>query len=162
MPLAEDRALADRLIAHDLKLRRSLAPLVYTSARTDGRAPGGFADMIRGFADRRAPCDAALEPVAMFVRRTCWRARLRAVHAREGERAALVAAAPLLDGAGDCGSSAGFGAFWAEIERVSQRLRRQRLYPEQLARELRLAQLWLRRIRQGADSRADIPLRAIA
>ncbi len=138
VPLAEDRALAERLLAQDLKLRRSTGPLVYTSARTCGRAPGGFADLIQGFAsDREQPCDAALEPVADCIRRLRWRARLRAVH-RAGGRGAVIAAAPaLLADAAGLPETPWFGALWAAIEQRSPLLQRRRLDPARLPRELR-------------------------
>lgn len=41
VPIAEDRALAAAVEEYDLRLRHSHAPVVYTSARTRGRAPGG-------------------------------------------------------------------------------------------------------------------------
>ncbi len=49
--LAEDRALADAVERAGLRLRRSHAPLVYTSPRQVGRAPGGFADLLASHAD---------------------------------------------------------------------------------------------------------------
>ncbi len=155
VPLAEDRALAERLLAHDLKLRRSTAPLVYTSARVDGRAPGGFADLIRGFADdSETPCDAALEPVASFVRRLRWRARLRAIHGVGGPAAMIVAARPLV-GEAALTETRYFGMLWAEIEQRAAGLQRHRLFPAQLDAELRGARRRLARLRPAAADRAD-------
>ena len=78
VPLAEDRALAAAIEAGGLRLRRSYAPLVYTSPRRAGRAPGGFADLLDSYSrDPSALCDAALEPTADFARRVRARARAR-------------------------------------------------------------------------------------
>lgn len=163
VPLAEDRALAEALLRHDLKLRRSTAPLVYTSARVAGRAPGGFADLIRGFAsDRDLPCDAALEPVAAFVRRLRWRARLRAIHAAAGRDATLFAARSLLPAVHDMVPGDHFGSLWAAIEARSPMLARERLYPVQLARELRNADRQIARFKPVAAGPVDIPAAAAA
>jgi cellulose synthase/poly-beta-1,6-N-acetylglucosamine synthase-like glycosyltransferase len=112
VPLCEDRALANAVEAHDLKLRHSHMPLVYTSARTVGRAPGGFADLLTDYARYPATiCDAALEPVSGLVRRLKTRATMR----REG---------------------VGFGARWAERESSDPSLSRQRIMPDMLRTEI--------------------------
>ena len=78
VPLAEDRALAEVIEERGFRLRRSYAPLVYTSARRNGRAPGGFADLLDSYAsDPATLCDAALEPTATLVRRIAGRVRGR-------------------------------------------------------------------------------------
>ena len=122
--LAEDRALAAALERADLKLRRSLAPRVFTSARPNGRAPGGFADLIQTFADNPAAlCDAALEPTALLVDRLLLRAACR----RHFRCAAT-------------GKSAGFGPAWHALEISTPALVRQRVRPADLAREVQLAE----------------------
>ncbi len=152
VPLAEDRALADRLLQHDFRLRRSTGPLVYTSARTSGRAPGGFADLISGFAqDHDQPCDAALEPMADFARRLRWRAQLRACHAQGGHGATVAAAQALLPPATILPETPHFGALWAAIEAASPQLARQRVYPARLAAELRAARQQLDDVSSAAD-----------
>ncbi len=134
VPLAEDRALAAAIEAHDLRLRHSHAPVVYTSARLHGRAPGGFADLLRNYADDDgALCDAVLEPTADLVTRLRWRAALRAVHTRYG--------------------ASGFGAHWREIEANEPGLRRQRLAPADLKREVARAERLVKRL-EAADSRS--------
>jgi hypothetical protein len=136
VPLAEDRALAAAIEAHDLRLRHSHAPVVYTSARLHGRAPGGFADLLRTYAtDTGALCDAALEPTADLVTRLRWRAMFRDTFETQP----------------------GFGAYWAKIERAPG-LARDRLRPGDLAREVDLAERLVRRLeREGsrADSRGS-------
>lgn len=136
VPLAEDRALAAAIEAHDLRLRHSHAPVVYTSARLHGRAPGGFADLLRTYAgDEGALCDAALEPTADLVRRLEWRATIRAVYDRHG--------AP------------GFGAAWRDLEAHAPDLARTRLAPAALACEVALAERLVSRL-EAARSRAGI------
>ncbi|KPF73008.1 hypothetical protein IP88_09775 [alpha proteobacterium AAP81b] len=126
--LAEDRAFAARIEAHDLRLRRSHAPVVYTSARRQGRAPGGFADLIDAYArDPDMPCDAALEPTQTLVRRL----RLRAACRAQG--------AP------------GFGARWAAIEAATPALARQRVRPAALPAEVALAEAIIARLEASAD-----------
>lgn len=142
IPLAEDRALADAIERHDLRLRRSHAPIVYTSARRFGRAPGGFADLLSSYLDDPdAPCDAALEPTKMLVRRLRWRARLR--------RSYAVEAAPA------------FGAFWQQVEQSSA-LRRRRVHPHQLAAEVGRAERLIALLEARAARRDDSPASALA
>lgn len=137
VPLAEDRALAALVERHDFKLRRSHAPVVYTSARQHGRAAGGFADLLAGYAaDPDAVCDAALEPVADLVRRLRARARLRRAY-----------------------PTGGFGAAWAAIEAASPELARRRVHPATLTAEIALAEGLISRLEAG---RADTPAFALA
>lgn len=144
VPLAEDRALAAAVEAHDLKLRHSHVPVVYTSARLHGRAPGGFADLLRSYAgDDTTLCDAALEPTADLVRRLQRRATLRAVFER-------------------CRAS-GFGAHWQEIEANTPDLARTRLAPTELRSEVALAEHLIRQLEIAArrgDTRASAAGRA--
>ena len=114
--LAEDRALADAVDRAGFRLRRSHAPLVFTSPRRTGRAPGGFADLLVSHADASSPCDAALEPTRVLLRRLVLRARLR----------------------GETGGR--FPALWAATEAMISRLHRRRLVPADLAREVRQAE----------------------
>jgi len=135
IPLAEDRAFAEQIAAHDLRLRHSHLPVVYTSARQSGRAPGGFADLIRGFAnDSDMPCDAALEPTRLLALRLRRRARCRA------------------DGAN------GFGARWAGIEANAPELARRRLYPCDLPAEVILATRLIASLAERGGDRDDTRL----
>jgi hypothetical protein len=137
VPLAEDRALAAAIEAHDLRLRHSHAPVGYTSARLHGRAPGGFADLLRSYAgDDTAMCDAALEPTTDLVRRLRWRAAMRRIFERH--------------------DAPGFGAQWREIEAHAPDLGRSRLAPADLASEIALADRLVRRL-ETAARRADTP-----
>ncbi len=137
VPLAEDRALADAVDRAGLKLRRSHAPLVFTSARRVGRAPGGFADMLASHAATSTPCDAALEPTRTLLRRLTLRSRFRREH------------------------GAAFAVRWAAAEAATPRLARRRLVPADLAREVRHAERLIarleRRAARPADSRSAVP-----
>ena len=137
VPLAEDRALADAIERAGLKLRRSHAPLVFTSARRVGRAPGGFADMLASHAGAATPCDAALEPTRTFLRRLTLRSRVRREH------------------------GATFAARWAALEAATPRLARRRLLPADLAGEVRHAERLIARLERRAerptDNRSAVP-----
>ncbi|MBW8837679.1 MAG: glycosyltransferase family 2 protein [Burkholderia sp.] len=50
LALAEDHALVDRLVAIDAQILRTAAVRVVTSARREGRARGGFSDLLRTLA----------------------------------------------------------------------------------------------------------------
>jgi hypothetical protein len=136
--LAEDRALADAVERAGLRLRRSHAPLVYTSPRQVGRAPGGFADLLASHADPTAPCDAALEPTRALVRRLAMRARLR----RE--------------------NATGFWAAWTQAEARSPLLTRRRLRPLELADEVEYAERVIALLERRATRRADSPADVLA
>ncbi|MEN2787275.1 glycosyltransferase [Sphingomonas qilianensis] len=160
VPLAEDRALAAELERCDLKLRHSHAPLVLTSARRSGRAPGGLADLLDCYViDAATPCDAALEPTAALLRRLCWRRRLRRIAGDDGLDAAANAARRLgYDGA----VTTGFGALWSAVETQSPALARSRVMPSTLAGEVALAERWISRIARYSADRADNPASAHA
>ena len=130
--LAEDRALADAVERAGFRLRRSHAPLVFTSSRRIGRAPGGFADMLDSYAsDDTAPCDAALEPTRVLLRRLMMRARLRA--AVSAER---------------------FGDRWAAIEASAPALLRQRIRPADLTTEVAAAERFIAMLERRAARRS--------
>lgn len=157
VPLAEDRALAAALERADFRVRRSHAPVVYTSARFAGRAPGGFADLLRSYAYHPdMPCDAAIEPTAVLFRRLRWRDKLRRIHDSEGPAAAAVVARPL---AGKVPPLASFGAFWASVENLAPTLPRRRVLPSRLAAEVARAE---RLVRLFAARRADSQPSALA
>lgn len=154
VPLAEDRALAAALEHSDLKLRHSRLPLVLTSARRKGRAPGGLADLLQSYiSDAATPCDAALEPTTALVRRLFWRARLRGIAGQHGLAAAALQARRL--GQLDLNAVRGFGALWSAAEAQLQMLQRRRVMPETLAAEVALAERWVSRIGRHVADRDD-------
>lgn len=155
VPLAEDRALASALERSDLKLRHSHAPLVLTSARRHGRAPGGLADLLNSYVvDGATPCDAALEPTAALLRRLYWRARLRRIASQNGLEAAAKDARRL-----GCNTPPvfGFGALWSAVEAQPALLKRSRVMPAMLTKEIELAEHWISRIARRAADRDDNP-----
>lgn len=160
VPLAEDRALAAALERDDLKLRHSHLPRVITSARLDGRAPGGLADLLQSYlTDAETPCDAALEPTVLLLRRLVLRARLRRLAEREG----LMAAATHAQGLGcPAQNVTGFGALWSAVEARLPSMQRQRVLPSALAAEVALAERWISRIDRPAADQADIAASARA
>lgn len=104
--LAEDRALHAALLRGDKRVRHSGEVRVITSARSDGRAPGGFADLMASYtADPAALADFWLEPAAL----TWERARQRGEARREW------------------GKRRGFGAHWADHEAATPALAAQRV-----------------------------------
>lgn len=129
--LAEDRALADAVERAGLRLRRSHAPLVFTSPRRCGRAPGGFADLLASHADTASPCDSALEPTRILIRRLVLRARMR----REND--------------------GGFTEAWSQAEATSPHLARTRLRPIDLTDEVRRAERLIGLLERRAARRAD-------
>lgn len=166
IPSGEDRALADLIDAHGLKLRHEPGALVLTSGRLVGRAQGGVADALS--LRSREPqtwCDPYLEPAARACARGFARGRLRALHAMgaAGEAGALAAGlgvgAPALR---EFSREPSFHAFWTRFEAASPRLRRRLLRPRQLPLQIRLAGAALRVIRARAAraGQADTLLRA--
>ena len=153
VPYTEDRLLAEALEWHDLRLRRSHAPVVYTSARQDGRATGGFADMIGSYAgDRDAPCDSALEPTMALLHRLRWRARLRRAFAAGGPDA-VARLLPRL-GVHMPGRADTFGAWWRFAEEHAQSLARRPVTPAALEAELSLAERLIRRLERCEAGRS--------
>jgi hypothetical protein len=153
-PLAEDRAFVEQLRRHDVPVRHCLAARVWTSARRDGRAPGGLASLVADHAGRDlAPCDAALEPARDAFQRAAWRARLRPAHARGSWPAAWSERLRLSPSELACAlAQPAFGASWSEIEASSPVLKRRRLDPTRLGYEIGVAQRLIRRLTGDATS----------
>jgi glycosyltransferase involved in cell wall biosynthesis len=59
VPVAEDHALVDALVAGGHRVVRAARPSVVTSARRDPRAAGGFGDLLRDLAEERPPSSAS-------------------------------------------------------------------------------------------------------
>jgi cellulose synthase/poly-beta-1,6-N-acetylglucosamine synthase-like glycosyltransferase len=133
--LAEDRALHAELLRCDARVRHSLAARVITSARADGRAPGGLADLMTSYeADPDALADFALEPA-----RITWRRALLRGHARR------------------CwGDRPGFGADWADRERAMESLPHSRVSLARLPAESAQLASWIK----AATDRSGSPARA--
>lgn len=152
--VGEDRALFESLRRVDGKIRHSLEVQVVTSARTDGRALGGLSDAIRLRGEPNHPCDEMLEVAVVTLRRALWRAELHRLW-NEGRREfahtdwAARLRVPELD-LRRAAERAYFGEFWAEIEALSPRLKRELVTGAGLKRELRR----MRRLVERARSRA--------
>lgn len=140
--LGEDRALVARCQALDVPIRFDAMLRVRTSGRLQGRAKGGMADtMAHRLVHPRAPCDVLLETFAHSVERSRIRAWLRAIHQQEAldgvDASKHLDLTPAqwrrlpLDGP--------FGRLWQELEQCSSRLQRIPLLPQQLPRQIELA-----------------------
>ena len=111
-PVAEDRALVEAARAADLRVRLLDGPAVLTSARRQGRAPGGMADALRA---RETEADPWIDEDYTDPATTLLRAETRGRLRREGAgrwlaglgltpaQIAAIAAAP------------GFGSRWAAL-----------------------------------------------
>lgn len=165
VPLAEDRAFADRLDRHGFCVRRSHTPVVITSGRRHGRAPGGLATLISDYTSDEMPCDAAIEPTVSLVRRLVWRAHLQMRHVNEGAKvcARMVRRLGIARSSLATVDGTAFGDWWAAIEQASPKLRRERVsttsLPLEISRAERLICLFERRIRRSDTAACvdDIP-----
>ncbi|MDX5403215.1 MAG: glycosyltransferase family 2 protein [Rhodobacterales bacterium] len=135
--LSEDRALAARAEAMDLRIRHASEPQVITSCRLNGRAEGGMASTLRERCTEADPyCDAWLEPAEDMITRYEAKGRLRAVWPSVAKSWTVV---QRVLGAGpvpnpnkyDC-----FGAFWQSLEATHPALARRRLRHSEAARDL--------------------------
>ena len=140
-PVSEDRALALRAEALDLRIRHASAPKVVTSCRLEGRAEGGMATTLRSRCSQADPvCDDWLEPSEALARRYHTKGRLRAlwpapalVWAFARELLGPVAGSqPVLRP--DRFNT--FGSFWQHLEAKHPALARQPLRQSDAAREL--------------------------
>ncbi|MGL5837131.1 MAG: glycosyltransferase [Sphingorhabdus sp.] len=141
VPIAEDRALATALFRNDRKLRHSHAPIVHTSPRLAGRAPMGFADLLRDYCSiSDTCCDAALEPTRDLARRLSMRHAARKAHNRHEP----------------------FGKSWLQIEASDRRLTRKRVFPQRLDAEITIAKTLIARLEEAERRPADNSLCAVA
>ena len=157
VPLGEDRAFVEALLAHDLVVRHDPDLVVVTSGRLQGRAVGGVADTIRRRCD--APdsvCDDRLERLERAMFRAILRRQLRHLHGlgRRGTIRLLARAvgAPS-DMARRAAGSAGFGRLHALLETTGKRLAYRALRPAELPRQIRRAEMALRVLYTVADRR---------
>ena len=140
LAMSEDRAFAERVDAHDLRILYSAAAIVETSCRMTGRTGGGMAGALRARATEPDPlADQWLETADKLTLRHGLRARLRASWP---DADALYAT--LLDMFGSLHAEAimahppgrYFGAFFATLELRTPDLVRQRLRLSDCRREL--------------------------
>lgn len=147
--LAEDRAFFALLQSDEARIRHAEDCIVEVSARVQGRAPGGMADVLaRRMAGDDPLCDAALEPLGHALRRYRLRRALRAggdfANPRNALRLGLDEAA-LHDAV--TGATAGEG--WARLLREAPALREVRLPHDRLERQIAAALAVLRRLCPG-------------
>jgi hypothetical protein len=130
----EDRALANALLRADIPIRHDPAIVVITSARLEGRAPGGVADTMRmRCEDPDGPGDDALESSYRALRRFAWRARLRRWHCDDKLKHTPWHRLLRLPAEAEAWAyEPRFGTFWARIEAASPRLARVPLRPRQM------------------------------
>jgi hypothetical protein len=142
-PSGEDRALVEACLARDGRVRHDPFSRVDTSARLEGRAPGGMADTLsQRMAGRDLGCDRLLEPCPRHVLRAQLRARARRLFVPGMTDAALAAGIglPFAHPPSPC---AYFGEAWPRLEAAASALRREPLVPRDLPWEIGEAQAWL-------------------
>ncbi len=164
-PLAEDRAFVQRLEEVDARVRRSLEVRVVTSARRDGRAPGGLSALVEAYSSGvDAPCDAALEPVLHAAERARLRRALRLAWEGGAARGLARRLAVTPEALAAILASGAFGLAWRAAEAAHPRLRRrERLTPDDLPGEIARAERLLSRLRpEPAGAPADTALAALA
>ena len=143
--LAEDRALHSALLLHDAQVRHARSVRVLTSARSRGRVPGGFADLLTRYAsDVGALADFWLEPAALT-----W--------ARAARRGAARRAWAAL-----CGQEAGFGVHWAATETAEPALAARPVALAELPAETARLDHWLKVATGRCDNRQRETARAAA
>jgi GT2 family glycosyltransferase len=150
IPLGEDGAFVDKLLAHGLRVRHATDVCVTVSARLVGRAPGGVADTIRARCEvPDALCDARMETFFRCVRRYLWRARFRRLHGAGVLTRDLAWARRLGIASGPAQAIAALplGQAIAEAERASPRLAYRPIGPRRLPGQIRLARVGLVAIR---------------
>ena len=165
--VGEDRALFEMVRRIDGKIRHSLDVQVVTSARMDGRALGGLSDAIRLRGEPDHACDEMLEVAMVALRRALWRRRLRALWACDGADGLIGSDWAVRLGVRPrelrrISERRGFGEFWAEVERLSPRLKRVLVTGRDLKRELRRMRRIVEAMRSGVLPLTDAaPPRAV-
>lgn len=155
----EDRALAERIAAHDFRVCYSADAIVETSCRMTGRAEGGMAAALRARACESDPhVDEWLEAPATLALRHGLRGRLRAVWPDQPAlHAALIADLGRARADRIMKRSPGphFGAFFATVEQLAPRLARHRLRFSDCRRDL--PQLLALLARTETATQGDLP-----
>ncbi len=157
--IGEDRALIERLLLVDAKVRHAPEILVRVSGRLDGRANGGMADTIkRRMQKQDVFTDGRLEPTVDAYRRVLAKARLRAVMLGRANAAALTE--DLLMGAGvmrEILRARYFGAAWTEVQRLSPVLQWRMVRFSNLGGEIRQALTLCDKLREEIEDSRIIP-----
>jgi Glycosyltransferase like family 2 len=158
-PVGEDSALTAALDRAGFRVRHSMAVSVSTSCRFDGRAAGGAADTMRlRHAVPDAPCDDDLEPALQATRRAICRGALRSWLSGERASHALPRGWRIPDAViSKLPPGAPFEDAWMQICRDSPILQRAPLRPSDLPRQIAMANIILRQLRQPVRSRKIAP-----
>ena len=145
----EDRALIERFLCFDARIRHEPNIVVPVSGRLEGRAAGGMAETIRRRTEKQDDLtDDRIEPAADAYRRSLVKARLRALRDNGGNAEVLandLLITPLI--IRRAMRTLYFGTAWGMIETSSPVLRRRRVAYTRLAPETRHALFltkWLR------------------
>jgi len=150
VPLAEDRAFFAVLERSGARIRHAEDSRVMVSARLEGRAPGGMADVLRRRSEDSDPlCDAILEPVGHGLRRHRLRAALRrdlAGFDTLANRARLGIDAEAMRGSLDAAS---FGEAWARLVLCSPFLAERRIALRELPAQIAAAYRVIARLAPG-------------
>ena len=161
VPVGEDKALIALLSRQDARIRYCPTIHVTTSARTNGRAPGGVAETLRiRSRNPEALCDEALEPFSTAFARVLWRGRLRRLHGA-GRLALDQDWSPKLEisarEVNDLVQKSAFGAVWRVIEDRSPQFARRLLRPADLPEQIAIARRSLATLRKGSSgARQDV------
>lgn len=154
-PLGEDVAMTAALDDAGFKVRHSMDVSVLTSCRLDGRATGGAADTMRyRLENNDALCDDDLEPALALTRRAICRGLLRKAwqDPSSSELSHRLGVAPDFVKARRA-SGVTFGEAWDGLNRESPLLSvRQGLRPSDLSREISIAQLILKCLRNSVSA----------
>jgi hypothetical protein len=148
----EDRALIERLLLVDARIRHAPAITVTVSGRLEGRAEGGMAATLkRRMQQRDILTDERLEPTIDAYRRVLAKAHLRKVFFQQEDAGPLTE--DLLIGTGTMRlalQTRHFGAAWANIQRLSPVLKRRRVEFASLQREISQALSLHQQLREEA------------
>jgi GT2 family glycosyltransferase len=144
VPLSEDRLLFERLERVGARIRHAPDCVVHVSARLEGRARGGMADVLRRRGDDADPfCDTAIEPVSQVLRRHRLRRALR-----EGVELGRLAGRLGLDGAAAAALAADLAEeqLWARLRAEAPGLRPVPVAVDRIAQQTRAAERVLHRL----------------
>lgn len=160
VPVGEDRAFMDRLMAADARVRHAPDIVVITSGRLDGRAPGGAADTMKLRCEAPdSPCDPRLEALPAALFRYAARRRVRDLRA-SGRLGRTHLWAPFLGiGRDEAQAIAGLatsGQVWAAVEQAIPRLAYRPLKPRDLPAQIGRARMALRVAKLAAGARRAI------
>lgn len=156
IPSGEDRELISRMSRSGFRIRYASDITVEASCRLQGRAPDGMAcALAKRVADLNSLADEALEPADTRIRRVTGRVRCRELLAADCSLAPLLAELSITPTAEPEGIRTS-GSWWHWIESHSPLLKRVRLRPSELPREIARLEHALKRARRLTTSHTAI------